>query len=93
MSKLNVTEGDWLVCSDTFIYALNSDGENQFTANIDGNGSKGASYKELKANAMLMAQAKNMYEMLEHLFNHDCISDCSLMKEVGTLLAKCRGEE
>ncbi len=48
--------------------------------------------ENMDANAKLISVAPDMYEMLNHLIDHDCINDSSLHKEVEILLAKARGE-
>ena len=40
----------------------------------------------------LEATNAELYNMLEHLVEQDCISDCSLHKEAIVLLASARGE-
>jgi len=79
MSDLNVTEGEWVADNDGSGYISSGD--------------RGLAIAVFDSDALLMAQSKNMYEMIEYLLNNDLISDGAVRKECQILLAKCRGEQ
>jgi len=65
---MNYTKGEWQIADGTFVYCLNSGGENRFDCGIqagrDEHG-KRTSIEELEANAHLISAAPDMYEALK----------------------------
>lgn len=106
MGDKKFTSGEWLIqpTDGVFVYALNSSGANQFSLILSGNGNRGASAVELKANANLIKAAPDMYEEIERevsslecrLIDARNSGEVELIKsEIDrkvNLLAKARGE-
>jgi len=103
--KEKFTKFEFEIVDDTFVYALNNKGVNQFDFNINGNGDYGADLEELKANAHLIAAAPKMYkeigrdiEWLERLAKKYVIGSYELqgiqsrIENKRKLLSEARGE-
>lgn len=100
------TKTGWHVCDGVFVYALNERGTNAFQLSVGGNGNRGASQDELKANAALIAAAPEMYdalkrakEMYENIIEYSGVNALYLVpisEEIDFIedaLAKARGEK
>ena len=97
MSKLNVTEGEWVTYQDemTNLYVINTpENEYGFSEVI----TEGV-YSE--CDAILMSQSKNLYNQLKHInaLIFICSSETELADaitskahDIAYLLAQCRGE-
>lgn len=81
MSESKHTPGEWLLVDHT-VYALNDQGENRFTALVQGGwvhrgsfSSERTSEDEKSANARLIASAPDLLEALKAMLAHACVAD------------------
>lgn len=84
MSEAKFTKGDWKVNS-----LVNGRG---FDISFNDDGECIAEIIHIESDAHLIAAAPEMYAMLDMLVDNDGINDCSIDREVESLLAKARGE-
>ena len=85
MSKTKFTEGEWFIASGKTYCAIRT--EHKVVADM-----RTVNGVYSRHDAHLIAQAKNLYEMLDSLLMNEECDVFEVGEEIIELLAKCRGE-